>query len=273
MPSEIAPPSVMALASASPVQRVASTASRLHGASTIEREALEKEIARLMDALVPEDLGIPRPAAKETAAWAAGYGSRDGDAQPLIRTQIIHNSHNFEMCIFFFPRGSRIPLHDHPNMTVFSKVLYGSLAMRSYDWVKPLSEAELDELTAELERQNLAGSAGGDPAASESHAPPRAAVKRADTVITPEAPTFVLRPRFANVHTFEATAETAVLDILTPPYDAEAGRECHYFVEGEGEDADGREAVLVPTGWPQWLRIAAGPHYAGPPVRPTDFDR
>lgn len=37
--------------------------------------------------------------------------------------------------VFCFPAGGALPLHDHPGMTVFSKVLYGSVYVKAYDWV------------------------------------------------------------------------------------------------------------------------------------------
>jgi plant cysteine oxidase len=39
------------------------------------------------------------------------------------------------MGVFCFPAGATLPLHDHPEMVVLSKLLYGTVRKRSYDWV------------------------------------------------------------------------------------------------------------------------------------------
>lgn len=42
-----------------------------------------------------------------------------------------------QVSVFFLFPGKVMPLHDHPRMTVISKILLGSARVTSYDWMQP----------------------------------------------------------------------------------------------------------------------------------------
>ena len=217
----------------------------------------QREIGRLMDALLPEHLAL----LQEPSAASVG----EATLKP-IHTQIICSSESFELTIFVFPEGATIPLHDHPGMTVFSKVLYGSLEFSAYDWEHPISPEQIAEMDTEqtrlaqmarLQRDSL----DEDDDFQAPLCPPRSVRRRAKTVLTPESPTFCLRPSFCNIHSFGALSACAVLDLLLPPYDENEGRDCHYLTFGrEGEE--GAKRVVAPQ--PDDLVIRNAP-YLGPP--------
>jgi hypothetical protein len=104
----------------------------------------------------------------------------------------------WQMGVFCFPAGATLPLHDHPEMVVLSKLLYGSVRVRSYDWVA---------------------------------APPRSAARKcglarvvaADEVRRAPCEASVLFPQSGgNLHAFTAVTPCAILDVLTPPYSEES---------------------------------------------------
>ena len=75
-------------------------------------EARRREISLLMDAVAAADLGLPDTA---PAAGSVSAGS-------TIITQTVYASDAFELVVFLFPRGVRLPLHDHPGMMVASQL-------------------------------------------------------------------------------------------------------------------------------------------------------
>ena len=158
----------------------------------------------------------------------------------------LHDSHRFSMCVFRFnDEGTVIPLHNHPHMTVMSKLLYGSLRVRAFDW------ADDDD-----------GNPGTAP-----NVPRLARMVRDERVAAP-ANAFALYPRSCgNIHVFTAVEPSAVLDILSPPYAIGCGRDCHYFEEvpfgPDGGRAPPGHAWLLEVDCPDDFQVESG-EYHGP---------
>lgn len=190
------------------------------------------ETMRLMDALSAEDVALLPPAAP-----------RPGRTPP-VGYHHVYKDEALSMGIFVIPAGAGIPLHDHPGMTVLSKLLFGSIRVTSYDM-------PVDMQAASKPAFSLFGS-------------PQPRASRMLTVDSPShatvsAPCATLRldPNEGNIHQFDALQDTAIFDVLLPPYDDREGRSCHYYaVEG---------SELVEVGWPPNLAVVSR-EYLGPRV-------
>ncbi|KAM0019018.1 putative cysteamine dioxygenase [Helianthus debilis subsp. tardiflorus] len=217
------------------------------------------DLSSKLDTLGPADVGLR----EENQEDDRGHGfsmpnipSRiDRWAQPITYVEL-SESDSFTMCMFCFPTSSVIPLHDHPGMTVLSKVLYGSLHVKGYDWVEP----PCIKISKGISR-----------------APVRLAKLSVDKVLSAPCTTSVLYPNTGgNLHCFTAVTACAVLDILTPPYEESAGRKCTYYRDypyssfrNGDEPIDGKEdeyAWLEEIETPDDLYMRQG-MYAGPPIQ------
>ncbi|CAK0784557.1 hypothetical protein CVIRNUC_007761 [Coccomyxa viridis] len=137
--------------------------------------------------------------------------SSSGRAPPMTYMHI-HEEPAFSLGIFCLPRGNQIPLHNHPGMSVFSRVLVGSMHVRSFDWAEP--------------SQNIHTQGG--------HA--RLCIDR--TVHEGDPPAVLYPTSGGNIHEFTPVTDCAVLDLLSPPYSPREGRDCTYFrEEGKLQDA------------------------------------
>lgn len=120
-------------------------------------------------------------------------------SEPWIADELI-DMPGWHASLFLVAKGRRLPLHDHPEMTVLLRVLAGRFAVRSYDW-----------------------------------APEGGGLARvvADRVVTADDPVQVLRPREGNLHRIEALEDGAFFDLFSPYYAEDEGRPCTYYREAE----------------------------------------
>jgi cysteamine dioxygenase len=144
---------------------------------------------------------------KERAAYNNSEGS-DHEVIAPISYCIILESPDVEISMFAMQQGAVIPLHDHPNMFVMTKVLAGELEVESLDFVDP-------------DRRRV----------SE-----RRARKYVTSRLNKETPASVLQPEHRNIHCFRAATDVAFLDVVLPPYSPSNGRPCNYYevVKEEG---------------------------------------
>lgn len=72
---------------------------------------------------------------------------------PLNRVTVTgENAEDYRLVLFFIKKGTRMPLHDHPNMSVFFRLVFGQLNYTGYDKVEEkfkynaFSDNEYEEL-------------------------------------------------------------------------------------------------------------------------------
>ncbi|XP_062211968.1 plant cysteine oxidase 2-like isoform X2 [Phragmites australis] len=192
-----------ARARATPLQRLlAACRAAFGGPGTVPAPADVDLIRGILDKIGPEDVNL-RARSKIVKATDAYSLQRN---PTIITMTTMYKCRNFSIVIFFLPRGAVIPLHNHPGMTVFSKLLLGSMHVKSYDWADPPVVVGGSTPDDRLRLAKL--------------------VLDADLVAPRDA--LVLYPESGgNMHRFTAATPCAVLDILGPPYSE--NRDCTYY--------------------------------------------
>ncbi|CAH1452229.1 unnamed protein product [Lactuca virosa] len=161
------------------------------GVGTVPSPSDDQKLRRILDGMIPEDFGLPR-----------NLQFFDPDNSVVVYTSI-YQCHNFSLYILFLPENAVIPLHNHPGMTVFSKLLVGKVHIKAYDLINPPS----------LSQKKLA-------------------CLKLDNVFTAPCNTCVLYPTSGgNIHAFTAISPCMILDVVGPPYSKKDGRDCSYYKE------------------------------------------
>lgn len=116
---------------------------------------------------------------------------------------ILDETPNYNIGVFLIPKGNTIPMHNHPNMFVISKVIWGSVLINCFD-KKANNEKNLEEYDVfqveEKEKINM---------------------KKNDIAI--------VTPDNNNIHEVIAHEDSAFFDIILPAYEEEENRSCDYY--------------------------------------------
>lgn len=127
---------------------------------------------------------------------------------PVTYIEILEHP-RFTINMFVLRPGSKLPLHDHPQMHGICKVVQGKVRIRNFTLEMEDSAVENKRIIARIEPEKI--------------------VSELDSPV-------VLTPKKGNIHEIQAVdGGAAFVDVLAPPYlsdiDGRGPRPCHYFIE------------------------------------------
>ncbi|KAJ8643953.1 hypothetical protein MRB53_005701 [Persea americana] len=175
------------------------------GAGIVPSPGDVERLRLVLDDMKPADVGLNQE--------MTYFQRMKSKGAPPITYLHLYECDKFSIGIFCLPPSGVIPLHNHPGMTVFSKLLFGSMHIKSYDWADiPCSS---------------------DKTLNPSYFQPsgvQLAKVKTDAVFTAPCKPLILYPAAGgNMHCFTAKTSCAVLDVLGPPYNDSEGRHCTYY--------------------------------------------
>ncbi|KAD5961096.1 hypothetical protein E3N88_12569 [Mikania micrantha] len=164
---------------------------------------------KMTDGMTAPDVGVWPNMSYFKAKETTGF--------PKITYLHLYDCDKFSIGIFLLPPSGVLPLHNHPQMTVFSKLLFGTMHIKAYDWVVD------DGASISTPKANSSKGEVGPVSA-------RLAKLKVNSAFTAPCNTSILYPEDGgNMHCFTAITPCAVLDVLGPPYCDPEGRHCQYY--------------------------------------------
>ena len=192
-----------------PLNKLAKVVGQAFAAINSDKKLQEEQrecIIECMDNITKDDIHFDRMCLASTTCrddYQSDYNaSRDGYPVTYLK---LWDDEVFTMGIFILKHGVKIPLHDHPKMYGFIKIIEGKAKIVSYtqttaDTVVPGS-------------MTIYKTTKSEPISLE-----------------PKDKPCVLYPDNENIHeVYAENGPMAFLDVLAPPYSDD--RECHYYID------------------------------------------
>lgn len=151
---------------------------------------------------------------------------------PVTSIEIIENKH-FDMVIFLFKDGARMPIHNHPGMFGIIKVIHGTVKITSYSPFPNVLDntVERQDVKNRMKNSNL-----------DILVPVK--LHSSENVSSKDEPR-LLTPTVGNYHEISAVGgAAAIFDILAPPYDC-FKHNCKFYNLLETKDSNSRSKIWL----------------------------
>ena len=187
--------------------------------------------------------------------------------QGKLNRVTIEGNEDYRLVLFFIKKGTVMPLHDHPNMSVYFKLMFGKLDYHVFDKVD--EKFRYNQLS-DMEYQEL----------METKA--KISAKKSAPKLLEKNNLLLVRPSCGNMHKFVAREDSCFFDICLPNYTSDAERRITYFNEvstvlncdglpcSEVTD-ENEETAHVPLTGKADKGNTALEYHATPPVLPAGF--
>ena len=155
----------------------------------------------------------------------------------------IEGNDDYRLVLFFIKKGQQMPLHDHPNMSVYFKLMFGSLKFYSFDKVEEkfkYNKFSNDEYAELIDTKH------------------KVTATKSKAKILDKKNLLLVRPSVGNMHSFVAQEDSCFFDICLPNYTNDSLRRITYFNE-VADDSLGQGLTKLE-------------YSTTPPVMPVGFD-
>jgi hypothetical protein len=185
----------------------------------------------------------------------------------------VFGSKQFDIAAFILPKGFKLYLHDHPNMIVCSKLLHGSVSIRSFSKDSESADPTVfdQQTNNQLERMNskspssASSLSGSSSSISSEHSPhPDDALATLELNMTKSATDepWILTPNEGNFHEITPLSHCVMLDILLPPYD-DCERPCNFYTARKIENSELWKLKVLPLEIQHRIRLPEPVAYNG----------
>lgn len=159
---------------------------------------------------------------------SCGISGTDSNSDPYhfqskLNKVTVEGNDDYRLVLFFIKKGTVMPIHDHPNMSVYFKLMFGKLAYNAYDKIdekfkyNDFTNDEYDEILGRKMKVRA---------------------QKSEQKLLEKNNLLLVRPSIGNMHKFTALEDSCFFDICLPNYTHDSMRRITYYDELTDSETD-----------------------------------